>query len=311
MTDFTAPLYVSGAPVLPGGSVGPFTGNWWFVSPATGSDGNTGAANSPLASLAQAQINAVANNGDVVVLLGTNHTTKTIPWAKNGVHLIGMTAPSNDCRARVSSTGATAFSPLVNVTGAGCLFANISAFHGGFTGATGSQVCWNDAGGYSGYSGVQFLGGGDATTAALAGMRSLTLTGGGENVFSGCTVGLDTIIRATNANASLELISGTARNRFIRTLFQSYVSDASDVHVKVGAGGMDRFCSFEDCVFHNFGTAMTAAITNAGGSPGGDIMLNPNCISVGAAAIATTGNVFVGQISAAGATTTGIGIPAT
>ena len=70
MTNFTAPLYASGAPVLPGGGL-IRTGNWWFVDAATGSDGNPGTAQAPLASLAQAQINAVANNGDVVVLLGT------------------------------------------------------------------------------------------------------------------------------------------------------------------------------------------------------------------------------------------------
>lgn len=310
MTNFTAPLYASGAPVLPGGGL-IRTGNWWFVDAATGSDGNPGTAQAPLASLAQAQINAVANNGDVVVLLGTVHLTATLNWAKAGVSLIGQTAPSNNCRARISSTGATPFSPLVNVTASDCLFANIGTFHGGFTGATGAQVCWNDAGGRNGYINCQFLGGGDATTAALAGMRSLTITGVGENLFSDCTIGLDTIVRATNANASLELKSGTARNLFRSCIFQAECSDASDNHVLIAAGGMDRYVLFDDCMFQNFGgTALNAAIANAGGSPGGNVIVN-NSISVGATAIATTGNVFVNQISAAGATTTGIGILAT
>ena len=250
MTNFTSPLFVSGAPVLPGGGVGPFTGNWWFVNPATGSDGNTGAANSPLASLGQAQTNAVANNGDVVVLLGTVHLTATLTWAKAGVHLIGMGAKSNSDRARISSTGVTAFSPLVNVTATGCIFLNIGTFHGGFTGATGSQVCWAEAGERNYYGGCQFYGGGDATTAALAGMRSLTVAGY-ENVFEDCTIGLDTIVRATNANASLEFLAQSGRNRFRGCLFQSLITDTSDVHVKAAAGSLDRWTLFDKCSFLN------------------------------------------------------------
>ena len=289
-------------------------GNSWFVNATTGNDNNNGSAASPFATLTKAQAAAVASNNDVVYLTGTVHVTASVLWAKQGVSLVGLAAPSDNDRARISATGATAFSPLVNVTANGCSFVNLGTFHGGFTGATGSQVCWEEAGGRNFYSNVQFLGGGDATTAALAGMRSLTVVGEGENLFIGCTIGLDTITRATNANASLEFLSGTARNTFRQCNFQALVSDASDVHVLVQSGGMDRYALFDDCMFFNAvdstATAMSAAITNAGGSPAGSIILN-NCISVGATAIATTGAVYVNQISAAGATTTGIGIKAT
>ena len=106
-----------------------------------------GTATQPFATLSKAQTAAVANNGDVVYLTGTVHLTATLAWAKADVSLIGLNSPSNNARARISATGATAFSPLVNVTGAGCSFINLGTFHGGFTGATGSQVCWNEAGG--------------------------------------------------------------------------------------------------------------------------------------------------------------------
>lgn len=287
-------------------------GNQWFVNEATGNDANPGTATEPFATLDAAIAAAVPNNGDIVWLNGSSHRTSTLNWNKNGVSLIGMQSVSQNGRSRISSTGATPFSPLVNVTGVGCSFIGIGTFHGGFTGATGSQVCWAEAGGRNSYGGCQMLGGGDATTAALAGMRSMTIGGAGENLLDGCTIGLDTIVRATNANASLELIGGTARNVIRRSLFQAYCTDVADTHILIQAGGMDRALWLDDCAFHNFGgTSLTAAIANAGGSPGGDVILSPSCISVGAAAIATTGNVYVGQISAAGATTTGIGILAT
>ena len=77
---------------------------------------------------------------------------------------------------------------------------------------------------------------------------------------------------------------------------------------------MDRFLLLDSCALINCvdstGTAMNAAITNAGGSPAGAVILN-NCITVGATAVATTGAVYVNQLSASGATTTYIGLHAT
>ena len=290
-------------------------GTQLYVNETTGSDSNPGTAAYPFKTLTAAHAAAVAASNTTIFLQGTVHLTSTLAWSKNGVNLVGLRGYSENDRARISSTGATAFSPLVNVTAQGCQFSDIGTFHGGFTGATGSQVCWAEAGGRNSYSGCQFFGGGDATTAALAGMRSLTIGGAGENVFERCVIGLDTIIRATAANASLELIAGTTRNLMRWCLFEAWCSDASDNHILIASGGMDRYLILQGCQLHNFtgggGTALSAAIANAGGSPGGDVILTPDCISVGSTAIATTGNVYVGQISAAGATTTGIGILAT
>lgn len=294
----------------------------YYVDATNGADANNGGQNpsSPLATLSAAvalETTALSSlglssvgRGSTIYLAGTVHETATVAWGLPGTNLVGLSAPSVNNRSRISSTGATPFSPLVNVTVGGCQFINIGTFHGGFTSATGSQVCWNDAGGRNYYSNTQFLGGGDATTAALAGMRSLTITGVGENLFDGCTVGLDTIIRATNANASMELLSGTARNVMRGCVFRSYISDVSDVHITIGAGGMDRDLLLDGCSFLNFGSTMSAAITNAGGSPGGNVVLTPTCISVGATAVGTTGNIFVaGAVPTAN--TSNIGILAT
>ena len=280
------------------------TGNSWFVNATTGSDANGGSVSAPFATLTAAQNAAVASNGDVVYLTGTVHLTATLAWAKNDVSLVGLNSPSNNNRSRLSSTGAVPFSPLVNVTGQGCSFINLGTFHGGFTTPAGSQVCWAEAGGRNYYSDVQFFGGGDAVAAALLGMRSITVGGQGENVFSNCTFGLDTITRATNANATLEFISGTARNVFYNPVFQSYCTLATDCHVLTAANGADRYQYMFDPIFANAvdsgATAMNAAVLWAGGAPAGGLILKGG-VSVGATAVATTGPVYsnAGQANAA------------
>jgi len=297
-------------------------GNSWFVNESTGDDSNPGNAQLPFASLDAALAAAKDNNNDVVYFYGTQHRSTSLAWNKN-VNLVGLQAPSGNDRARITpasgltQTQVTALHPLVNVTAVGMSFVNIGTFYGfnGVLTPPASSVCWAEAGGRNFYSGCQFLGGGDALMADLAGMRSITIGGGGEDEFVGCTFGLDTVIRATNANATMEIVGGAPRIKIRKSVFQSWCSDASDVHILIQAGGLDRYLMLQSCMLHNFtgggGISLTAAISNAGGSPGGNVVLTPDCISVGAGAIATAGEVFVGQISAAGATTTGIGIHAT
>lgn len=295
------------------------TGNSWFVNETTGSDTNNGSAAYPFATLQAAQNAAVANNGDTVFLTGSVHLSASLNWAKNDVSLVGLNAPSNNDRARISVAAGltqaqvTALHPLVNVTGQGCSFVNFGTFYGfdGVLTPPAASVCWAEAGGRNFYSNVQFQGGGDALMAALAGMRSLTIAGNGENLFAGCTLGLDTVLRATNANATLELLTSTPRNVMRDCIFQSLVSDVSDVHITVGAAGMDRYLLLDNCSFMNAvnssGSTMSAAIS-ANGAAGGSILVQGG-MSVGATAIATSGPVYV--TNTLGATTSSIGLLAT
>lgn len=312
---FNNPAYLVGQFGTPiwGVSDMPFTGNYFWVNEASGSDGNTGGPADPFATLTQALSKCTDSNSDVIFLVGTVHVTATVNWSKSFTHLIGLTSPSNNNRARISQTGSSVFTPLVNVTGSGCIFKNIGTFHG-FADAS-TQICWAEAGGRNYYENCQFYGMGNATAAAQAGSRSLTVAGSGENLFVGCTIGLDTVVRATNANASLEFLSASPRNVFRNCVFQSDVSAAGDTHVTIGVGGIDRYVLFDGCVFSNaeFGgpgaTAMTAAIS-ANASAGGQVIVTPTCISVGATKLSASGPVYVGQISAAGGGTTGLGVVA-
>jgi hypothetical protein len=300
----------------------PGTGNSWFVNETTGSDTNAGSAAAPFASLTAAQTAAVANNGDVVYLMGTSHQTATLVWAKNGVSFVCLQSPSNNDRSRISSadtltqTQATALTPLVSVTAQGCLFSGISAFLG-FTSPINpptAPVCWADTGGRNTYTNCDFFGGGDAASAAEAGMRSLTLGGAnGENKFDGCTIGLDTITRATNANASLEFVANaeSPRNVFRNCIFQALSTLAGNVHVLVSAAGIDRYAYFDRCAFINAintgASAMSVAFTVTGTA--GLVLLN-DCVSVGATVYATGGPIYV-QGAVPTGTTSGLAVAAT
>lgn len=296
---------IIGAPNYGVGNLPPFGGNFFWVDETNGSDGNTGGPTDPYATISQAYSQCVADRNDVVLVTGTVHATSTLTWAKNKTHLIGLTAPSQNNRARISQTGSTVFTPLVNVTAQGCIFQDIATFHG-FASAT-TQICWTDAGGRNSYRNVQFFGGGDATAAAQAGMRSLLITGTtGENLFTGCTLGLDTVVRATNANATLELAGGSPRNKFIDCVFQADVSLAGDTHVTIGSGGIDRWVLFKDCAFLNAvnggpaATSMTAAFS-VNSSAGGQVLLQ-NPASIGATKISAAGPVYIQAAVPTGAT---------
>jgi hypothetical protein len=285
-------------------------GNSFYVNEAIGSDSNPGTIQEPFATLAAALAAATANNGDVVYLQGTVHVTATVNWNKNGVSLVGINAGSNNDRARISSSGSVVFSPMFDVTAQGCDFVDIATFYG-YADAV-AQVCWAENGGRNNYQNCQFLGGGNAGGAAQAGMRSLTVGGNGENLFVDCTIGLDTVVRATAANASLEFLGGTTRNKFVRPIFQSYVSLATDVHVLAGDAAVDRTQYFIDPVFVNAvdsgATEMNAAISWSA-SAGGNLIIDGG-ISVGATALATAGPVYVNG-AVPNATTSVIGIKAT
>lgn len=302
-------LEVAGVPTMGMGGAPLFTGRWLFVDPVTGSDGNEGTPESPLATLYQAHNLATAGNNDVVVLVGNGGTSATarlslalaqsinpaatagtLVWSKNATHLIGMTAPTMaGQRARIAPptgtyTQATFGSGnFVTVSAVGCYFSNFSLFNGFSTGGN-SQICWTDSGGRNYYNNVQFGGAGDAASAQSTSSRSLLITGTtGENTFDNCTIGLDTVTK-TVANASLEFAAGSPRNTFRNCIFPFQTSAATPIAiVAAAAAAMDRWQLFDRCVFINnvdsTSTTMTAAVTLAASA--GGLLLMKDCTAVG------------------------------
>lgn len=303
-TNFPNGVTSFGIPVLGGTGGIPFTGNYFFVDPSSGADGNDGGASSPMQTISGALGRCVSGNNDVIFIVGDGTTTNTVrlsetlTWSKDATHLIGITAPTMVAqRARIAPTsGATAFTPLVNVTAAGCVFANFSTFHGFGTGTT-NQICWQEAGQRNYYWNVQFGGMGDTASANSAGSRSLRVglasSGQGENTFDTCQIGLDTVTR-TAANASLEFIGGTPRNVFRNCVFPFQTNTAGCFGIlSAAASAMDRYQLFEGCVFvNNVGSTSTTItdLCSLAASSGGVVVLK-SCTTVGFTGLGTASSL--------------------
>lgn len=302
LTNFPNGITSFGVPVL--GTIGglPFTGNYYFVDPVDGADGNDGTPELPLKTLYGALARCTAGNNDVVVLMGNGASTGsarlskalaqsinsaatsgTLNWNKNATHLIGVAAPTMIAqRARIAPptgtyTAATFGSDaFINVTASGCYFANLSVFCGFSTGSA-SMIAWTDSGSRNCYSNVNIFGMADAASAGGANARTLKLNGGGEHTFINCVLGGDTVARSA-ANATVELAGGTARNIFQNCVFPFECSAATPIGLKVAAAsGMDRFALFNNCTFiNNIGATSTtmSAFATLAASAGGSVVVN-------------------------------------
>lgn len=302
-------------------------GNVYYVDPANGSDDNDGRSPAKaFATLYKAHDAMTAGQNDLCILVGDGGTTGTarlslalaetidesatvgtLVWSKNACHLIGLTAPSYNQRARIAPPSGTytqatfASGEFVKVTASGCIFSNFSVFNGFSTGGA-DQVCWRDTGSRNFYSGVHFGGMGDQASADDAGSRSLLLEGA-ESVFVNCVIGLDTVTRGA-ANASVEFKTTNCKRHTFRDCFFPFMADAaSPLGIKVAtAGHSDRWQRFINCVFLNCvgstSTTLTALATLAA-SIGGVILLE-NPVRVGITDWGTD-STSLGQIYVAGA----------
>lgn len=298
-TNFPNGITSLGIPTFGTSMIPPFTGNYFFVQEVTtaGVAAGAGTAQQPFNTIQQALAECVSGNNDVIFLTGTVHVTAAIAWSLNNTHLVGLCDPlRRGKRARISSSGATPFSNLFNVSGNGCYFTNFGTFYGfPTTGAT-SPVAWLDTGGRNCYDNVEFLGFGDATvttgTANQLTARAFVLnTSTGETTFRGCVFGADTLQRGAT-NYTVEIAGGAPRVSFFDCDFESDLAagGASGSHVLIGSAGIDRYCKFQNCTFISDtlsgGTAMAQAF-NVSASAGGVVMLD-FCTSFGVTAWETT-----------------------
>lgn len=337
LTNFPNGITSFGVPVL--GTIGglPFTGNYYFVDPVNGADGNDGTPELPLKTLYGALAKCTAGNNDVVVLVGdgtstgsarlstalaqeinSSATTGTLNWNKNATHLIGVAAPTMVAqRARIAPptgtyTAATFNSDaFINVTASGCYFANLSVFCGFSTGSA-SMIAWTDSGSRNCYSNVNIYGMADAASAGGANARTLKLNGGGEHTFINCVFGGDTVARSA-ANATVELAGNTARNSFIGCVFPFQASAATPLGLKVGQAGMDRWALFKNCSFiNNVGSTSTtlSALSTLAASSGGQVVIQGS-IMVGITEFgsdaSSLGQIYV-DMAAPSASAGGIGV---
>lgn len=226
----------------------------YFVDPANGSDSNPGTNfKAPLASIEAAYALCTTNQHDVILYLAGssgNNLAAALTWSKSYTHLVGWCAPTVvGQRSRIFQTSTlTGASPLLTVSGSGCIFKNIYIFQG-VDDAT-SLINVSVTGGRNYFENVHFAGGGHVTQ-AVDGGASLHLNGAEENTFVNCTIGVDTVAAATGMVGIL--CDGEAhRNVFKDCRVTMYAGNTGAAFLEVvDATGIDRYNIFQDCLFVN------------------------------------------------------------
>jgi hypothetical protein len=259
----------------------------YFVDPVNGSDSNTGTSfKSPLALVSTAYGKCVTGQHDVVILLAgtsSNNETAAITWSKNLTHLIGLGAPTHVSQRSRIVCNAVDLTPFITVSGYGNIFKNLQIWQGQDDATTLINVSVTGNRNY--FENVHFAGGGHATQAIDGGM-SLQISGGKENLFKGCTIGIDTVEDGTGmAGLSVAATGGAARNKFVDCEFRMFAGHAGAIFVELlGNSGLDRDLTFKNCIFMNLsGTAMTSAfVVAAGFDPANKRVLLKDCALIGA-----------------------------
>ena len=201
-------------------------GNVYYLDPTNGDDDNDGTAPaSAVASMETAYDLLTGNQNDVLVYIaGTTGLTlqEALVWNKSYTHFVGACAPTRvGQRSRIFQLSTlTGASPLITISGSGCIFKDLYIFQG-VADAT-SLINVSVTGSRNYFLNVHFAGGGHATQ-AINGGASLQINGASENTFEKCIIGVDTVSAATGMTGLLfAATGGAARNRFIDCDF--YVS---------------------------------------------------------------------------------------
>ena len=261
MSDLIDAMLANAASMIPPG------GTWFYVDGANGSDSNTGLTwTAPLLTLPVAYALTTTGKNDVVCLLastGAVNAGTAITWSKNLTHLIGLGAPTHAAQRTRIVCSAVDLSPFITISGYGCIFSNLYIWQG--QDDADSLINVRVSGNRNYFDRVHFAGGGHATQAIDAG-ASLQISGGSENLFERCTIGVDTVAAGTGmAGLVYAATGGAARNVFKDCLFTLYAGHANAIFVELlGNAGIDRYQIFERCKFINLSaTEMVSAFAIA------------------------------------------------
>lgn len=312
ITNFPNGVSSFGIPVLGGAGI-PFTGNYFFVKPHSGSDAQNGSTpETAFKTLAFALAQCTAGNNDVVYLVAesntaantTDYQSANLDWNKDATHLIGINNGSFlGQRSRIAPLSTvTAFANLFTLSANNCFVANIELYQGAMaTNPTAASTCMTVSGQRNRIVNCQISGIGD-TTLDDAGSNSLTLSGS-ENLFQHCYIGLDTVLRATSVTEVI--LSGTpARNVFENCQFETYTSGSTFKMITVPTGA-DRFVKFLNCEIHAVQN-ITSAVAPTGAigitTMNGSVLMQ-GCYLYGFAQYVTADNAYVQMLSFNGVAT--------
>lgn len=286
----------------------------YLVDPVNGNDSNSGMRlNQPLATIEAAYAKCTTGQHDVVLLVsGTSgvNLSAALTWSKSYTHLIGWCAQTRvGQRARIFQLSTlTGASPLITISGQGCIFRDLYIFQG-VADAT-SLINVSVTGGRNYFENVHFAGGGHATQ-AIDGGASLKLDGAEENTFVNCTIGVDTIDAATGMVGIL--FDGEAhRNTFENCTVRIRAGNAGAAFVEIADNtGIDRDTLFRNCVFlNNSATSLTSGFVIPAGMGAPRKLLLKDCMILGTSKLdANDRGVLYGNMNAVtGADASGVAV---
>jgi len=254
-------------------------GTAYYLDPTDGLDTNDGRSpETAVKTLPVAYALLTDGENDILYYIaGTSGITLSaaFTWAKSYTHFIGVCSPVHaGQRSRIFQLAASDISPLITISGSGCVWANVYVFQG--VAVATSLINVKVTGQRNYFSNVHFAGGGDATQAVNGG-ASLNVSGSAsENLFEGCTIGVDTIAAATGMMGLL-FDGGTAdihttRNMFRDCLFTMKAGNAGAGFVEsMTINDFDRYTVFDRCTFLNLAAqAMTTAFVLPSGIDAND-----------------------------------------
>lgn len=277
----------------------------FFVDPASGNDNNSGRSpKDALDTVAAAYAKTTDKAGDIVFLLGDGSTTGTardtaIVWSNSNTHLIGVTAPGLNKRARIStvsaSTDVDAYTPYITVSGSGNIFANFSLFQGNSEDSK-SSIGIELTGNQNYFSNVDVITGAHANQGDEASVS--VRVRGDENVFSHCYIGGDTWARGGAVSANIKFGDGSSADEAQRNIFEDCTftmwADGTDpLFVSVtGLTDIQRWNLFRRCNFINTGTSTLTAGVSVVGSATGRLFFD-NCGFFGVTDVTADDSTYV------------------
>lgn len=289
-----------------GASVEQFTKKW-YVDPVNGSDGNTGKSITHAKKTFGAgyALLTTARNEALILVPGSSGCTLTaiVDWSKAASHLIGLSPGRMNNRCRLTTSTATAMTPLLTVSGANNTFQNVMISQEG-SHATNNAVPLYVTGHRNYFENVH-----TRNIGALAVVdnshRSLKLGSIYDTMFKNCQFG-ETSYDAVTATSTVIEFAGTDGGKY---LFEDCIilgaGSANATFFTMGAN-VGGFTMFKRCFFHNSTLSTLDAMTQAFSinGNGNDGVFLIDCLVSGAATYETTAsNVLFGRHAYAADTT--------
>jgi hypothetical protein len=236
----------------------------YLVDTVNGNDNNSGTSwQAPLLTLTEAEDRCVGDRHDAVLFLSgdiADNPAAAIAWDKDYTHLIGLSSdlPGLGQRCRVVGTAAADLTNVINFSGNGCIVKNMQFYNGADADVDNNAM--TVSGDRCHFKNVMAAGMMHTTPAARAGSSSATLSGAAENLFEYCTLGTDTVLRAST-NVEM-ILTSSSKNTFRKCRFMTYSETAGHGLVSLvnSAAGINFF---EDSLFYSLSVNWATPIDNA------------------------------------------------